>query len=115
MFRLLDTLVLGAAYQSRMVLEALASEDPTGEVGLFEQTAAVTYRRYETSFEKEVLARLGVQDAGDLSLALSYQNKFFDSFARVGRAAAARDVMPTDFAPAFDVRIPVDSSPDLNT
>jgi hypothetical protein len=95
-------------------LEALATEDPTGEVGLFEQTAAVTYRRYETSFEKEDLARLGLQDVGDLSLAEPYP-KYFDSFARVGRAAAARDVVPPDFAPAFDVRVPVDSSPDLNT
>ena len=109
--RLLESLTVGAAYQSRMVLEALAIEGPAGDVGLLEQSAVVTYRRYETGFETEDLARLGMRDMGELRSAMRHESEFFDRFARVGHAAAARDIVASHLPGAFDVRVPVETSP----
>jgi hypothetical protein len=109
--RLLESLSVGAAYQSRMVLEALAIEAPTSEAGLLEQSAAVTYRRYETGFEAEDLVQFGLPDMGELRSAQRHESECFDRFARVGRAAAARHIVAGHFPAAFDVRVPVETSP----
>jgi hypothetical protein len=112
--RLLEALTVGTAYQSRMILEALAIKGPNAEVGLLEQSAPVTIKRYETGFGTDELAKIGLKDIDDLHSVARGERKFFDRFIKIGRAAAARSIETTHFPEAFDVRIPVDISAALS-
>jgi hypothetical protein len=107
---LLDSLIQGAAYQTRMIMEALALEGPAGDTALLEQSSAVTYRRYAANFDPQALLQLGIPETRALQEANAEDFELFEQFTEVGRAAAERDVLATHFPAAFDVRAPLVAS-----
>jgi hypothetical protein len=106
---LFDSLSEGSAYQTRMIMETLALEGATSDTALLKQSAAVTYRRYAPVIQDENLAQLGLKNDQDLHVAKNNDFKFIEQFARMGQAAANRDVIPSHFQSAFDVRAPVEA------
>jgi len=109
--RLVESLTVGAEYQSRSILEALAIGDAAGDNGLLEQSATLTYRRYEPPLGVDELARLGLAQK-DGNEPRGDDIEFFDQFVEVGRAAAAVDVLMGHLPDAFDVRSPRRLAPD---
>ena len=108
---LLESLSAGVEYQSRTLLEALGAAVPGDEAGLLGQSAALTYRSYETDFAVDRLAQLGLEDLGDLSTSLFAAGpESFDRFVKIGSAAAEHQVESGHFSDAFDMRVPDDAN-----